>query len=202
MSSSTESQEPSEVIGEVVPNQGCEKDDIKEEESGGASVHLEDELKECLERCNDGLVCIFATETIPFSGGVLSKGKNFHVHNDWHCHEAFLSLATLGPRIVKRMAEMEDRIITSELPDPAKKIAVEMIKIYAIMKKLDMLHYMHKSFVVDVGNHDQFGEVISFQRKKYRLFAKLDCVGALWRKYDQLKKRQLERERLEAAGLQ
>lgn len=198
MSAVTESQEPSEVTGEVIENEEYEKDEF-DDVSSAMNLQLEDELKECLERCNDGLVCIFATETIPFSGGILSKGKNFHVHNDWHCHEAFLSLATLGPRIVKRMSEMTERIIHSELPDAAKKIGVEMIKMYAIMKKLDILHYLYKSYVVDIGNHNQFGEVISFQRKKVRLFAKLDCVGALWRKYDELKRKQKERERLESA---
>eukprot|EP00796_Vickermania_ingenoplastis_P004906 gene4906-3518_t len=173
----------------------------KDVASPQSAAEIEEALHRSLEKCGDGVLYTLGTEEkLPFFGKVLSKGNNLQISKSWHSSEAFLSLSTLGPRILKRMANSEERILTSDLPDGAKKTAVEMIKIYALLKKMEERYYTHQLYVVTVSTSEDFGEVISFQIKKNKFYVYTDCIGAVYRffnRFEEVKRKsKQEHERL------
>lgn len=164
-----------------------------------------DELRNAMELCADALRFTAEKETLPFRGKALSKGVNFEISKSWHSTEAFLSLGPVGARIVKNLEEAMERIDQSELPDGPKKVAIELVKLYALLKADQQEYHRSQSFVVNICKSSIFGEVISFQIKNNRLYAALDCMGHLYRFFhamEEVRKKREEEQKRKAATAQ
>lgn len=143
-----------------------------------------------LDDCYASLHEVSEVHGLPFSAKVLSKGNNLNLCKSWHAEEVFLSLGRIGQKLVQKMNETEERINQSaELSDIVKLLAIRLLKVYADFRELGELHYAQGNYVLGLSDHDDFGEVLSFQRKKWRIYVYLDIGSYLSRKFDAWKQK-------------
>lgn len=149
-------------------------------------------LQAKLDDCYTSLREVSLADGLPFGAKVLSKGENLTVCRSWHAEEAFLALGKIGPKLVQKMIEIEERINkSSDLSDNAKLLAIRLLKLYADFRELSEFHYSHGNYVLGLSNHEEFGEVLSFQRKKWRIYVYLDIGSYLSRKFDAWKQKMM-----------
>lgn len=173
-----------------------EKDDERaknEEAAKEAKDKASASLISLLDSCYAGIHEIILTQKGSLSAKVLCAANNLNVTSSWHAEEAFLALGKLGPKFAGNQEVIEARINkSSELSDTAKLLAVQLIKIYAYLKALDVVHFVNGNYVLGTSFHDTFGEVISFQRKKWKIYVYLDIGSYFFRKLDAARRRNYE----------
>lgn len=185
-----------EQLKSVLEAKKREKDDERaknEEAVKEAKNKATTSLISHLDGCYASIHEIILTQKGPLSAKVLCGANNLNVTSSWHSEEAFLAVGKLGPKFAGNLEATEARINKSlELSDEVKLLAVQLFRIYADLKVLDAVHFVNGNYVLDTSVHDTFGEVISFQRKKWKLYVYLDIGSYFSRKLDAFRRRKYE----------
>lgn len=154
-------------------------EDEERPEDRALALEREEELKEALERCSDGVMFTMGVEKLPFSGKVMSKGTNFQIVKTWFSVEVHFGFGQAPEKLLKNVPRSETRINESELPEGPKKVALELFRVFNLMTLLKKEIVSHKMYFVTLAENAYFGKVISFERKTMKLLTYCDCINHL-----------------------